>query len=217
MSAQLHKSQGRALCFPLHVWFSFYNPGRVSRKKLYRHNWFQFGFVFFSLHGGCINNWNTFSVLRVCDKRNYYFWWNRLGKWIEFTSGIFRCSNVLFTFDTDFKVWERQASCDVCMPIRVLTGDLVVHQFWPNCWLCLMVESISEWKKFLFTCLSQFTVSCLMDLKYLLASNRQGGRKKVVMDLFPLLGSSGSIFSADVQDWNVNFSFWWHLNFSPTP
>lgn len=34
------------------------------------------GFVlvwFFSLHSGYINNWNTFSVLRVCDKRNYYF------------------------------------------------------------------------------------------------------------------------------------------------
>jgi len=33
---------------------------------------------------------------------------------------------VLFTFDTEFKIWKQQVSCDVCMNIKILTGDLEV-------------------------------------------------------------------------------------------
>lgn len=35
-------------------------------------------------------------------------------------------SNVQFTFDADFKIWKEQASCDVCMGIRVFTYDLML-------------------------------------------------------------------------------------------
>lgn len=96
------------------------------------------------------------------------------------------CSDVLFTCDTEFKIWK-QVTCDVCMNVRVLTGDVVVCVSSDQTagFVCMM-KCISEWKN---TCSPAcLTLPCLhlMDLKYFLVSNKQGGRKRVVVDLFSI-------------------------------
>lgn len=35
-------------------------------------------------------------------------------------------SDLQFTFGAGFKIWKEQASCDICMDIRVFTDDLML-------------------------------------------------------------------------------------------